>query len=144
MILFLELVQAANGTMANYMTLVFGMLVTSYLAAHRIDRVMMSVALLIYTMFALGFCNEIYQIYSDFSRLGLQLHEVGQTPNTSLGWFGPVANNPDFLHKLPNIILTMILSAFVGSIIFFFRARTANMSKEVGPVEPTVTINTKK
>ena len=38
LILFLELLQTANGTMSNYMTLVFGMLVTSYMAAHRLDR----------------------------------------------------------------------------------------------------------
>ncbi|HBN93216.1 MAG TPA: hypothetical protein DD397_11680, partial [Hyphomonas sp.] len=69
--LFYEAIQVGNGTMANYMTLVFGMLVTSYLAAHRLDRVMMWIALVIYSMFALGFCNEIFQSYSDFARLGL-------------------------------------------------------------------------
>jgi hypothetical protein len=45
--------------MTNYMTLVFGMLVSSYLAAHRIDRVMMWIALVIYSLFALGFCNGV-------------------------------------------------------------------------------------
>ena len=40
--LFYEAIQVGNGTMANYMTLVFGMLVTSYLAAHRLDRGMIA------------------------------------------------------------------------------------------------------
>jgi hypothetical protein len=134
-ILFLELLQVANGTMANYMTLVFGMIVTSYLAAHRIDRLMMWVALAIYAMFALGFCNEIFQVYSDFARLGIQLSELGKLPDTDLKWFGPVATGPEFLHVLPHIIRVMTLSAFVGSLIFFFRARKSNLSKKFGPVE---------
>jgi hypothetical protein len=143
-ILFLELIQTGNATMANYMTLVFGMLVTSYLAAHRIDRVMLWIALAIYTMFALGFCNELIQIYSDFSRLGLQMVELGQDPNTDLGWIGPIAASPDFFHILPTIIRIMTIGAFVGSLVFFFRARRSNLSKDVGPVEPTATINTEK
>lgn len=118
-ILLLELLQAGNGTMANYMTLVFGMLVTSYLAAHRIDRVMLWIALAIYSMFALGFCNEIFQIYSDFSRLGIQMHEMGQAPSTDLKWLGPVVNSPDYLHILPTIIMIMTLGAYIGSLVFF-------------------------
>ena len=135
-ILFLELVQTGNGTMANYMTLVFGMLVTSYLAAHRLDKIMMSIALIIYSMFALGFCNEIFQVYSDFSRLGIRMEELGQSPDTALTWFGPVTAGSDFLHVLPRLIFTMTFSAYIGSMFFFFRARKANLSKEVGPIEP--------
>ncbi|KAA9134149.1 hypothetical protein F3N42_00985 [Marinihelvus fidelis] len=121
--LFFQIVSVGNGTMANYMTLVFGMLVTSYLAAHRIDRVMMWIALVIYSMFALGFCNEIYQVYSDFSRLGIVLAERGQLPQSGLGWFGPVATSADALPVIPWMVLAMTLLAYVGSVAFFFRAR---------------------
>lgn len=135
MVLFLEFAQAASSVMANYMTLVFAMLVTSYMAAHRLDRLMMWIALVMYSLFALGFCNEIFQIYSDLSRLGIRISEVGNVPTTSLGWFGPLATSPDFLYVMPNIIGSMIVAAYAGSIIFFFRARKANISKTVGPIE---------
>ena len=134
--LFYEAIQVGNGTMANYMTLVFGMLVTSYLAAHRLDRVMMWIALVIYSMFALGFCNEIFQSYSDFARLGLLLAERGQLPDSDLGWFGAVAVGEEPFHVIPKLVALMTLAAYAGSIAFFFRARKANLSKHIGPVEP--------
>ena len=132
--LFYEAIQVGNGTMANYMTLVFGMLVTSYLAAHRLDRVMMWIALIIYSMFALGFCNEIFQSYSDFARLGILLAERGQLPDSDLGWFGPVAVGEEPMHFIPKMVLTMTLAAYVGSLAFFFRARKTNLSSNTGPV----------
>ncbi|RZV41430.1 MAG: hypothetical protein EX271_08050 [Acidimicrobiales bacterium] len=111
------------------------MIVTSYMAAHRLDRLMMWIALIIYTFFALGFCNEIFQLYSDLSRLGIQIAEIGAQPNSALGWFGPVATSPDFLYVLPRLVLFMIVAAYIGSVVFFFRARKANVSKDIGPVE---------
>jgi len=133
--LFFEMVNVANGTITNYMTLLFGMLVTSYLAAHRLDRVMMTLALLIYSMFSLGFCNEIFQLYSDFSRLGLKLAALGAMPDSGLGWFGPVATSPEPLKVIPYVVITMMLGAYFASMAFFFRARKANLSSDTGPVE---------
>jgi len=134
-ILFLELAQAASSLMANYMTLVFAMIVTSYMAAHRLDRFMVWAALILYSSFALGFCNEIFQVYSDMSRLGIRIAELGEKPDTALGWFGPVASSPDFLYVLPKLVGGMIILAYIGSILFFFRARKANLSQNIGPVE---------
>ena len=123
-ILFIEFAQAASAAMANYITLVFAMVVASYLAAHRLDRLMSGIAILIYSMFALGFCNEIIQIYSDLSNLGIAMEDkFGGIPETSLGWLGPVRAGADFLHILPTLIGTMVLLAYGASIWFFLRAR---------------------
>jgi len=138
--LFFQAVQTGNGTMANYMTLIFGMLVSSYLAAHRLDRWMMVIAILIYSMFALGFCNEIYQVYSDFARLGLTLAERGIKPGNDLGWFGPVAVGSGGLQVIPKMVLVMTLLAYFGSMVFFFRARSANLKQNIGPREPGDTL----
>ena len=134
--LFFEIVQTSNGTITNFMTLVFGMLVTSYLAAHRLDRVMMWLALVIYSLFALGFINEIYQASSDFARIAQVIAARGELPGSDLGWFGPVVNGPASMNVIPNLILVMFLSAYAGSIAFFFRARKANLASDIGPPEP--------
>lgn len=134
--LFFTAVQTGDGTMTNYMTLVFGMIVSSYLAAHRIDRVMMWIALAIYSLFALGFCNGIFQAYSDFSRIGLVLTERGKLPGNDLGWFGPVVNGTGAVKFVPPTVGIMVYGAYIGSIAFFFRARRANLAKGIGPVEP--------
>ncbi|MEL6687810.1 MAG: hypothetical protein AAFP97_09320 [Pseudomonadota bacterium] len=133
--LFFQIVDVANGTIANYMTLIFGMLVTSYLAAHRLDRFMATIALLIYSLFCFGLCNELFQINSDFAQLGLRIADVGAVPETSLGWFGPVRVGPDGLKMIPYVMLVISVGSYLGSILFFFRARKANKAKDVGPVE---------
>ena len=123
-ILFIEFAQAASAAMANYITLVFAMVVASYLAAHRLDKLMSGIAILIYSMFALGYCNEIIQIYSDLSNLGIAMEDrFGGIPESSLGWLGPVRAGSAFLEILPFLIGTMVLLAYAASIWFFFRAR---------------------
>lgn len=131
--LFFQALGVANATMANYMTLVFGMLVSSYLAAHRLDRIMMWIALLLYSLFALGFCNEIFQIYTDFSRLGLLLAERAEVPTADLGWLGPVTSKEGGFEVVPQIIRVITLGTYIGSMLFFFRARKANRAINVGP-----------
>lgn len=132
--LFFAILEVANTSLTIYMTLLFGMVVASYMAAHRLDRVMMVLALIIYSIFCLGLCNQIFHVFSDFSRLGLHIAAQGVGPNTDLGWFGPVINNPESLRHIPAFGLLMIFSAYVGSVLFFLRARKANRSKDVGPV----------
>lgn len=131
--LFFQIVDVAGGTTSNYMTLIFGMLVSSYLAAHRLDRLMAAIALIIYSLFSFGLCNEIFQVYSDFARLGLRISEFGTVPETSLGWFGPVAFGADGLRMIPYIMLVVTIGTYIGSIWFFFRARKANRTNDVGP-----------
>ena len=138
-ILFVEYAQACSAQMANLMTLIFAMVVTSYIAAHRLDRVMMWLALAIYSMFTLGFINEVFQLYSDLSRLGMKIaEEFGPLPRTALSWFGPISDGPDFLYALPYLILFMTLLTYVASILFFLRARKANLASDVGPVETVI------
>ena len=69
-------------------------------------------------------------------RLGLLLAERGQLPDSDLGWFGAVAVGEQPFHVIPKLVALMTLAAYAGSIAFFFRARKANLSKHIGPVEP--------
>ena len=123
-VLFVDFAQAASSAMANYITLVFAMIVASHLAAHKLDKSLAAIAIFIYSIFALGYCNEIIQVYSDFSHLGIQMEDrFGELPSTSLGWIGPVRSGAGFLHVLPKLIGFMTLLAYGASVWFFFRAR---------------------
>ena len=64
------------------------------------------------------------------------LAERGQLPDSDLGWFGAVAVGEQPFHVIPKLVALMTLAAYAGSIAFFFRARKANLSKGIGPVEP--------
>jgi len=123
-ILFFELAQAASAVMANYMAIVSAFVVVAYVVSHRLDNVLTIIAVFIYSLFALGLTNEIFQIYSDLSRLGIQIEaKFGAIPETDLGWFGPLATGPEFLYVLPKIIFTMLSLTYLGSLFFFFHRR---------------------
>jgi len=132
--MFTEILQTANASMANYMAIVFGMLVASYFAAHRIDRIMVCLGLGVYSVFCMGFINEISHIYHDFGRIGAKIQGLGQVDGTSLGWMGPaLMDTPLPMMLVPKIITVMVVAIYIASLLFFFRARKANVAKSIVP-----------
>lgn len=121
--LFHEVITGVNASMTNFLTVLFAMLVASYLAAHRLDRTSATVFLLIYSLFTLGMINEIYLGYRDFAAIGEEMVRVGQMPGSSIGWHPNVASGSQGMSLLPKIILVIMLGAYTASIWFFFRAR---------------------
>jgi len=111
--LFFIIMEAAQSTFANFLAIISGMIAVSYFFAHKLDRTLSALLLVIFSLFALGFINEIFAAYSDFARLGAQIDAQGQLPDTGLGWMGPVTW----------IILVMTISSYLATIWFFFHAR---------------------
>lgn len=124
--LFFSIMDAAQATFANFLAIVSGMIAVSYFFAQKLDRTLSGLLLLIYSLFALGFINELFSAYSDFARLGAVLAERGQVPGSGLGWMGPVIAGPGGLAAVPWIILAMTLASYVATLWFFFHARKMN------------------
>lgn len=136
-ILFFELAQTASANMANYMAIISAFIVVAYVVAHKLDRVLMILAIIIYSLFALGLTNESFQVYSDLSRLGIQMDsKFGSVSDTDLGWLGPVAMGADFFYILPKIIFTMLTLTYLGSIFFFFQRRRVLMPRPAKKTKP--------
>jgi len=121
--LFFAILDAAQATFANYLAIVSGMIAVSYFFAHKLDRTLSALLLLIYSLFALGFINELFSAYSDFARLGAVLAERGALPGSGLGWMGPVIAGPGGLAAIPFVILAMTLASYVATLWFFFHAK---------------------
>jgi hypothetical protein len=122
--LFVMFSDTAQSAFANVMALITGMVALSWFVAHKLTRSMAVAVVLIFTIACFGFGNELFSLYSDFARLGAELHARGQIEGSSLGWLGPVrVGSPHSLAPVPWIVLTMLLLSYAGAIWFFIHAR---------------------
>ena len=137
--LFVAFLEAANVVFANYMALTFAMLTASYFLAQRLTRSMSLILLLVYSLWAINLVSGVFGAFSDFSKLGLTIHELyGELPETSLGWLGPVAakGSIGYMEIMPNLMLFMCALVYVVSIIFFFVARAESGPGKYHDIDP--------
>ena len=128
--LFFQVSETAHAAIANFLTVVFAMLVVSYLAAHRLDRYATTLLLTAYTLFSLGIAFEIFNLYRDFGELGWELAKYHDANPAAHGWIGMATD----LEKGPNrfipaVIATVCVIAYLGSMMFFVRMRRENKRK---------------
>jgi len=122
--LFLQTIDVANATTANFLAVAFGMMVVCYLAAHKLDRSATAVVLALYSLYALGMINEIYSEYRDLVGIGDEIARSATKAGSRLTWHGFAIAGPDsHLQYIPFWVLTMSSLAFVGTIWFFFHMR---------------------
>ena len=81
--LFYQVVDVANASLANFLTITSAMLVVCYLAADKLDRVSAFLVLTLFTVFALGMINEVYSEYRDLVGIGQEIAPVGADRNVS-------------------------------------------------------------
>ena len=122
--LFLQIVDFANATMANFLAITFGMMVVCYLAAHRLDRASTIVVLALYSLYSLGLINEIYSEYRDLVAIGNEIAQAASVPDSRLTWHGFALAGPDsYLQYIPFWVLTMSGLGFLATVWFFFHMR---------------------
>jgi hypothetical protein len=125
--LFFSVVSAANQSFMNYVTLVFAMLAASYLVAHKLDRITTVFAVGLFTAISAGYTFELFSVYSDLSRLAGVIAERGLQAETALGWHGAaLANGTGSLHFAGPLMAGIALFGYLGTLIFFFRARSTH------------------
>ena len=125
--LFFQVSETAHAAIANFLTVVFAMIVVSYLAAHRLDRYATSLLLTAYTLFSLGLAFEIFNLYRDFGELGWELakyHDMNPAAFTWLGMATDLETGPN--RVIPTVTATVCVIAYLGSMMFFVRMRKDN------------------
>ena len=114
-VLFVSYLEAANVVFANYMTLVFAMMTASFFLARKLTWAMSAVLLFVYSLTSLNMSMGVYSAFYDFSGIGMKIREVGQLPDTNLGWMGPViTSDPTFLEHLELVIAVMLIAPGVN------------------------------
>jgi hypothetical protein len=126
-----ELATLFNETQADivsgvslYVSMLFGFIVASYLAAHHLNRAMMALALGLYTWFSFifqVFSQREYRVYASLFQLirakGMAWHVATQTA----AWVSD---------SIPTGALLFTFVAWLASIAFFFVCRERN--RQVG------------
>lgn len=124
--LFFQVVDTAHAAIANFLTIVFAMIVVSYLAAHKIDRYATGLLLSAYTLFSFGLTFEIYNLYTDFANLGWELAQYQDANPSAYTWLGMATSLDSGPNKvIPAVISIVCLIAYLGSMMFFVRMRKA-------------------
>ncbi len=119
--LFFQVIDTAHAALANFLTVVFAVLVVTHFVAHKLDRLSAFLLLTVYSLFSIGMTNEIVSLYSDFVRLG---HRMAENGATDLGWLGMTSSGQDGpVWAIPIIVGIMCVTAYLGSLVFFYRMR---------------------
>ncbi len=85
--LFFTIMEAAQATFANFLAIISGMIAVSYFFAHKLDRTLSALLLVIFSLFSLGFINEIFAAYSDLPDWALRSAHRASCPRPVwAGW----------------------------------------------------------
>lgn len=128
--LFYQVVDVANATMANFLAVTFGMMVVSYLAAHRLDRKAVAVVLTLYILYSMGMINEMFNEYRDLISIGNEIAVAATNPGSGLSWHGFAIAGPNAIAQyVPLWVVAMSGLALFGTIWFFFHMRRRHAEK---------------
>lgn len=128
--LFYQVVDVANASLANFLTITSAMLVVCYLAADKLDRVSSILVLTLFTVFSMGMINEIYSEYRDLVSIGQEIAKSASSASSDLKWHGFALGDADGLASfIPRWVVAMSLLAYFGTLWFFFHMRRRSAKK---------------
>jgi len=116
---FNGLVDDSELLIERFLTLLFAFLVASYLVSTKLDRLMTTIVLSLYSVMAIRYAFVFFNISSDVIPLAAELRMLAARPDSSMNsWLdiGPV-------HILFPIVFAVMLLSYAASVVFFFRAR---------------------
>ncbi len=122
--LFFQVSETAHAAIANFLTIVFAMIVVSYLAAHKLERYAAGFLLTAYSLFSIGLAFEIFNLYRDFVDLGWELAKYQDANPAAFTWLGMATDldsGPNAV--IPAVIASVCTIAYLGSMMFFVRMR---------------------
>ncbi|WP_420434202.1 hypothetical protein [Hyphobacterium sp.] len=122
-LLFSEYLNAANFVFSNFMAVVFAMLTASYFLAHRMGRWVAVLFLSLYSIGALMTGSGVLFAFTDFFNLGVHIHAHAASDPGDLAWLGPAGPGGEAMASMPAFVAAMLLTAYFGSIGFFFVVR---------------------
>ena len=130
--LFFQVSETGHAPIANFLTIVFAMIVVSYLAARELDRYATGLLLTAYTLLSLGLSFEIFNLYRDFGELGWELAKYREANPAAYNWLGMATDIEGGPNRfIPAVIAAVCMIAYLGSIVFFVRMRRMdNLSVE--------------
>jgi hypothetical protein len=107
--------------MFGYFSLVFGFIVMSHMAAHKLSEPLMVVVIGLYTLASAVIVLNFYALNVDLDSLYVYMLEQKADGIYDLSWFGM---NPPWVPKsLTMLQVLLALGGYSGSMFFFFNSR---------------------
>lgn len=122
-----EIQEALAVSMFNYVSIISAALVGSYLAADKLDRIMVGLVLFVFTASCVGFTMEGYHLGVDLAGAARAVNAASLEPDSTLGWTS-FAQGMTVDH-VPGGIWSFFAALYFSVIIFFFRLRWARFQK---------------
>lgn len=136
--LLTDMQSAMANEFAILFSLLFGFLGASYVAAHRLSRMMLSVAIPSYTLLYFLVGGLLKALSVSFFGLISQMHAFSAS-GKGLLWHASATAAPAFwIPVVPYVVPTILLLTYVGSLVFFFQCRRVNRKTEMGAEAPKV------
>ncbi|WP_291841749.1 hypothetical protein [Maricaulis sp.] len=136
-LLFSEYLNTANFIFSNFMALVFAMLTASFFLAHRMERWVAVLFLVLYSIGAVMTGAGVLFAFTDFAALGVHIHQTA-SQSADLAWLGPAGPGGAGMGLMPVMISTLLVMTYFGSLGFFLVVRRRRMDRpDAGPDEAT-------
>ena len=127
-LLFSEYLNTANFIFSNFMALVFAMLTASFFLAHRMERWVAVIFLVLYTIGVILTGSGVLFAFSDFAALGAHIHE-NAAGSEDLAWLGPAGPGGAGIGAMPVMIAVLLTLTYLGSLGFFIVVRRKRMER---------------
>lgn len=127
--LFLGYLNTYSQFMFGYVGILSGFLVMSYVAGHRISKLLSILVLALFTLVSSMLIIQINFLRNDFTEINLYLFELKNADPESLMWFG---TNPSWMIPVLTWITNAVLfGGFAGCVAYFLYQRQES-SRDVG------------
>ncbi len=118
--LFNDLLNTSFARLQDFMAGLFALLITAWLAAHRLTRRMAILVVMIYSIFAVVTIVPALATTLRFALAGELIRAAAREPDSILGSLFPFLPDPALVMPVMTILL---LGAYAGGLLFFLQAR---------------------
>jgi len=106
-----------------YLSVTFGFIVAGYLVAGRLDRIMVSLVIGLYSLVAVWCFVAIERFATNGVRIASDIRTKVDAGESSLGWTTIATEPADQIPVVRLLILALLIVSFAGSIAFFLHQR---------------------
>ena len=111
--------------LATYITIISGFLLVGYLVAHKLNRSMVAVLVLLFSMAALACTVATRSAITGVAHTGSHIGEAIVAGTSHLGWWLSGRGGNPAANSMPLMIQVMFVVAYLGALLFFFLQRRA-------------------
>jgi hypothetical protein len=126
--LFKEMMELLDVATMNYVSVLFALLVASYLVAARLNKVMAGIVVGLFSLFALIIIFTVHRTMAGASALIGHARRAAAQGDASLNWHPMVSEPANFVEVFTPIYTATLIASFVAVLVFFFHSLSGKVS----------------